>query len=247
MQNATIVRGLEEKMARIQGALKGDEPSIVYQPIYWLEPRRIVGLECLSRFSATTTRTPSQWFADAVEVGMAVPLELKAIRKALEGLPAVPDFFLAVNASTETILSGGLENVLADMETDCIVLEITEHTRVPDYNKLIRALEPLRRRSVRIAVDDVGAGFANMRHIISLHPELIKLDSSLIRSIDTDSSRRALVSAMVSFAKETGSQIVAEGVETANEINVLKALGITTAQGYLLARPVRLAIAARLL
>ncbi|MFM0406842.1 EAL domain-containing protein [Paraburkholderia dipogonis] len=247
MQNAAIVREREEKMARIQDVLNGDEPSIVYQPIYSLAPRRMVGLECLSRFSATPTREPSQWFADAVDVGMVVPLELKVIRKALEGLPTVPDVYLAVNASTETILSGGLEDVLADMETDRVVLEITEHACVPDYNKLIGALEPLRRRSVRIAVDDVGAGFANMQHIISLHPELIKLDSSLIRSIDTDSRRRALVSAMVSFAKETGTQIVAEGVETADELNVLKALGVTTAQGYFLARPVRLAIAARLL
>ncbi|MFM0095613.1 EAL domain-containing protein [Paraburkholderia nemoris] len=245
--NATLVREREATMARIQDVLKADEPSIVYQPIYSLDPRRVVGLECLSRFSVTPTRAPSQWFADAVKVGMAVPLELKAIRKALAGLAAVPDFYLAVNASPETILSGELEDVFADMETNRIVLEITEHACVPDYNKLIRALEPLRRRSVRIAVDDVGAGFANMRHVINLHPELIKLDSSLIRSIDVHSNRRALVSAMVSFANETGSTIVAEGVETADELNALKALGVTTAQGYFLARPMRLAIAARLL
>jgi EAL domain-containing protein (putative c-di-GMP-specific phosphodiesterase class I) len=247
VQNVTSVREHEEKMARIQAVLNGDEPSIVYQPIYSLAPRRMMGLECLSRFSATPTFAPSQWFADAFDVGMIVPLELKAIRKALAGLLVVPDCYLAVNASPETILSGELEAVFADMDSDRIVVEITESAYVPDYDKLIRALEPLRSRSVRIAVDDVGAGFANMRHIINLHPEFIKLDSSLIRGIDTDTRRRALVAAMVSFATETGSQIVAEGVETAKELDVLKSLGVTSAQGYFLARPVRLAIAARLL
>ncbi|RKT10710.1 EAL domain-containing protein (putative c-di-GMP-specific phosphodiesterase class I) [Paraburkholderia sp. RAU2J] len=247
MRNATLVREHEEKMARIQGVLRGDEPSIVYQPIYSLAPRRMVGLECLSRFSSTPARAPSQWFADAVEIGMAVPLELKAIRKALAEMSVGRDFYLAVNASPETILSGELEAVFADVETDRIVLEITESACVSNYEKLIQALEPLRSRSVRIAVDDVGAGFANMQHIINLHPEFIKLDSSLIRGIDTDARRRALVAAMVSFATETGSQIVAEGVETAEELDVLKSLGVTSAQGYFLARPVRAAIAARLL
>lgn len=245
MENAAIVREREEKIARIQSVLKGDEPSIVYQPIYSLAPRRMVGLECLSRFSVTPTA--SQWFSDAAEIGMAVPLELKTIRKALVEMPVGRDFYLAVNASPDTILSGELEAVFADMAPDRIVLEITESACIFDYEKLNQALEPLRSLSVRIAVDDVGAGFANMQHIINLHPELIKLDSSLIRSIDTDASRRALVAAMVSFATETGSHIVAEGVETAGELDVLKALGVPSAQGYFLARPVRRAIAARLL
>src|ERR1700733_8694371 len=110
MQNATVAQEREKKIARIQSVLKSDDPSIVYQPIYSLCPRRIVGLECLSRFSATPARATGEWFADAVEVGMAVPLELKAIGKALAGLPAVPDVYLAVNASPETILSGELED-----------------------------------------------------------------------------------------------------------------------------------------
>lgn len=127
MENVAIVREREEKIARIQSVLRGDDPSIVYQPIYSLATRRIVGMECLSLFSATPTRAASQWFADAVEIGMAMPLEPKAIRKALAAMPVGRNFYLVVNASPKTILSGELEAVFADMETDRIVLEITEY------------------------------------------------------------------------------------------------------------------------
>jgi predicted signal transduction protein with EAL and GGDEF domain len=95
----------------------------------------------------------------------------------------------------------------------------------------------LRALGVRIAIDDAGAGYASMRHILSIEPDLIKLDMSLTRGIDQDRKRRALASALIAFAHETRIDIVAEGVETAAELDTLRELGVRKVQGYFLARP----------
>lgn len=118
-----------------------------------------------------------------------------------------------------------------------IVLEITEHSTVQDYDKLEYTLRPLRARGMRLAVDDAGAGHSSFRHILRLQPEYIKLDISLTRNIDADPARRALAAALIGFASETGSELIAEGVETEAELATLRALGIHKAQGYLLGRP----------
>lgn len=126
------------------------------------------------------------------------------------------------------------------------MLEITEHAHVEDYNCLLQAIEPLRARGVRLAVDDAGAGYSSLQHILQLQPDLIKLDIGLTRSIDLDPARRALASALVSFARETGSHIIAEGVETASELAALRSIGVDKAQGYFLGRPMHLEAAVRL-
>lgn len=118
--------------------------------------------------------------------------------------------------------------------------ELTEHAAVADYVELSRALEPLRRNGMRIAVDDAGAGFSSLQHIVALVPDVIKLDMSLTRSVDTDAARRALAAALVFFSKETSSTIIAEGVETTGELEALIELGVHGAQGYLLGRPLDL-------
>ncbi|MDQ3570948.1 MAG: EAL domain-containing protein, partial [Actinomycetota bacterium] len=94
-----------------------------------------------------------------------------------------------------------------------------------------------RQRGLRVAVDDAGAGYASFRHILRLRPDIIKLDMALTRDIDRDPARRALAAALITFAENTGSTIVAEGVETAEELHALRQLGVTAAQGYYLGRP----------
>jgi EAL domain-containing protein (putative c-di-GMP-specific phosphodiesterase class I) len=118
-----------------------------------------------------------------------------------------------------------------------IVIEITEHTDVDDYEDLLRVLQPLRQRGIRLAIDDAGAGYSSLRHILNLRPDYIKLDIDLIRHIDIDPARRALASALIAFARDTDSTIIAEGVETASEFATLQALGVEQAQGYFLGRP----------
>jgi EAL domain-containing protein (putative c-di-GMP-specific phosphodiesterase class I) len=126
------------------------------------------------------------------------------------------------------------------------VLEITEHAVVSDYQELQSALVNLRRAGVRIAIDDAGAGFASMRHIVKLAPDMIKLDMSLTRGIDQDPALRAMASALIAFAQETRSTVIAEGVETAEELEALRHLGVHRVQGFLLGMPMELIEAQRM-
>jgi EAL domain-containing protein (putative c-di-GMP-specific phosphodiesterase class I) len=95
-------------------------------------------------------------------------------------------------------------------------------------------------------VDDAGAGYASLQHILQLQPDLIKLDMGLTRNVDFDPARRALAAALVAFARDTGSQIIAEGVETTCELEALRSIGVEKAQGYFLGRPMALDNAVKL-
>jgi len=114
---------------------------------------------------------------------------------------------------------------------------VTEHAPVDDYSALNDALSPLRTQGLRVAIDDAGAGFASLRHIVRLCPDLVKVDLTLIRNIDGDGVRRAVVTALAAFASQIGAKIVAEGVETAEELAALRAIGVRFAQGYHLGVP----------
>ena len=118
-----------------------------------------------------------------------------------------------------------------------LVLEITEHEEIRDYSSVAKVLAPLRERGLRLAVDDAGAGYASLRHILQLRPDIIKLDRSLIQNLDQDDTEFFLATALASFARSTGAEIIAEGVETEGELQALKELDVDLAQGYLLARP----------
>jgi EAL domain-containing protein (putative c-di-GMP-specific phosphodiesterase class I) len=144
-------------------------------------------------------------------------------------------------------LGADLLDLLSGLPAERIVLEITEHAHVEDYDALLCALEPLRKNGVRLAVDDAGAGYSGLQHILQIRPDFIKLDMALTRHIDLDPARRALASALVAFARDTGSRIIAEGVETASELNTLRGIGIEKAQGYFLGRPMPIGDAVKLL
>ncbi len=209
----------------------------VYQPIVDLGRCRVSGVEALARFPSEPP--PQQWFKDAERVGLRHELETAAVAAALTGLPTLPsDAYLSINVSPETLLrKRDLGRLLAAAPLERIVIEMTEHAAVDDYDQLNHALEPLRQAGARLAVDDAGAGFASLRHILRLTPEIIKLDISLTRGIDGDRPRRALSYALVAFARETRTTIVAEGIETGAELRALRDIGVTHGQGFLLARP----------
>lgn len=223
---------------RIRDTLDAERFTIVYQPIVHVAQHRIVGYEALTRFSAEPVRGPDVWFDEAAAVGLQELLELAVIRKALRGLSHFPaDTYLSLNVSPATLLGKSLEDVLADYPCERLMLEVTEHASVDDYSRVAAALKPLRERGLKLAVDDAGAGYASFRHILKLRPDVIKLDISLIRKIDCDAGCRALAAALIRFAEETGSKIVAEGVETTEELRALRELKVNKAQGYLLGRP----------
>jgi EAL domain-containing protein (putative c-di-GMP-specific phosphodiesterase class I) len=120
---------------------------------------------------------------------------------------------------------------------DRVVVEITEHSSIADYKPVRAAREQLRERGVRVAVDDAGSGYASLRHVLELAPDLIKIDRSLISGVDADPVRGSMVAAVLMFALQSGASVVAEGVETVAELDVLRELGVEHAQGYLIARP----------
>ena len=117
-----------------------------------------------------------------------------------------------------------------------IVLEITEHDPIDDYTTMVAGLRTIG-EGVRIAVDDAGAGYAGLRQILEMRPDVVKLDIALVHGIDGDPARRALASAMVAFAFDTGATVLAEGIETTDELETLRSLGVSLGQGFLLARP----------
>jgi len=241
-QDLKQVRARMTKHRQIFEVLQGFQPHIVYQPIFDAKTLAIGGWECLSRFThEDNPRTPDLWFQDAAEAGLGIDLEGRAIELALHGLAHFPDdIYLTLNCSPQLIFSGRLATLLHGHPAHRLVLEITEHAVINDYEHLHDALENLRRAGVRVAIDDAGAGFASMRHIVKLSPDMIKLDMSLTRGIDQDPTLRAMASALIAFARETGSTVIAEGVETAGELDALRGLGVNKVQGFLLGQPMEL-------
>ena len=232
---------------RIAAVLAADTLTILHQPIHDLRSGRPVGVECLARFADAKERGPDCWFNEAAAVGLGQDLELLAVRCALQTLPYVPaGCYVAVNVSPETVISGALRSLVGAVSRDRLVIEVTEHDAVSDYGALAAELLWLRDHA-RIAIDDVGSGYAGLRHIVDLRPDILKLDMSLTRQIDTDPARRALAHALVSFAREIGCTLVAEGIETEAERAVLARLDVPLAQGYLFSRPMPVVAAQQLL
>jgi EAL domain-containing protein (putative c-di-GMP-specific phosphodiesterase class I) len=249
-----IERGLadsklhREIRRRIEEILEGEGLTSVYQPLVDLETGKAVGFECLSRFPAVPQQGPEAWFAEAASAGLGIDLELRAVERAFKAFDVLPEHvYLAANVSPNAILSGKLAMLLGNHPLARVVLELTEHETITEYEKIAETLRPLRAGGVRIAVDDAGAGYASFRHILRLQPDYIKLDRSLISNIQTDPALRALATAFVRFASETRSKIVAEGVETREELEALRELGVKKAQGYYFSKPLPLSAALALI
>jgi EAL domain-containing protein (putative c-di-GMP-specific phosphodiesterase class I)/DNA-binding NarL/FixJ family response regulator len=228
---------LSEK--RIRGAIDAEDAfSMVYQPIFSLAGP-VVGAEALARFKGPPKHGPEHWFAEADEVGLRRELELAAMESGLSALPQLPgDIYLSLNASPNTLLSEAFRKlVLEHSDPKRIVIEVTEHAKIDDYDRLNAAFDRVREQGVRLAVDDAGAGFASLRHILRLAPDFIKLDRTLVDGIESDRSRQALAVGLISFAKRIDATIIAEGIEQVAEVEMLASLGVDYGQGFFLARP----------
>jgi len=227
----------QRREERIRRVLDDDLLHTVYQPICTLAGST-VGAEALARFRGPPSRGPLRWFAEADEVGLLRELELAAVRVALTALPDLPEHvFLSVNVSPGTLATPGFLRLIAGSDGARVVVEITEHARINDYERLGEALDAVRAFGVRVAIDDAGAGFASLRHILRLEPEFIKLDRTLIDGIEADRSRQALAAGLISFAEKIDATIVAEGIERPAEVEALSDLGVRYGQGYFFARP----------
>lgn len=223
---------------RIERALEPGGFSLVFQPIVDLQEDRQIGFEALTRFPDGPTRPPNLWFEEAHAVGLGVEMELAAVERALAHQPELPDgIHLAVNVGPAAMTSPSLPELLGRSDAERVVIELTEQVEIVDYTIITEAISSVRSIGARLAVDDTGAGVSSLAHILKLAPEWIKLDRTLTTGVDRDPVRRALSSSLVSFADETGAQIVAEGIETEGELDVLRGLGIRYGQGFYLRRP----------
>lgn len=229
------------KTERVRSLIDNDRLNLVFQPAFYAGSGHIAFFEALSRFDGEGEEPPSYWFGMAGEVGLSVALELCALMRAIEAIERIsPRASVSFNASPSLILSPEFADRLAHRPLGNFIVEITEHEVVSHYSELNEALAPLRKRGLRVAVDDMGAGYSSLRHILEIKPDIIKFDMSLVHDIDNDPAKRALVAALVSFSHETGSEIVAEGVEREGELKMLQSLGADIVQGFFLGAPTAL-------
>lgn len=222
---------------RILPVLDSTGLTIVLQPIVDLRTGRRVGAEALSRFPQEWGLGPDVVFEQAHSIGVGGELELLAVERAAASLEHVTGY-LAVNLSPGMIVDPRGQALLRGLPLERIVLEVSEHDPVGDYPGLCAAIEPLRARGMRLAIDDAGAGFSSLRHIVLMSPDIIKLDRSIVDGVSHDRVLTPLVRSLVQFAHESGATTVAEGVETCEDAQALVTLGVDLGQGWHFGRPV---------
>jgi EAL domain-containing protein (putative c-di-GMP-specific phosphodiesterase class I)/CheY-like chemotaxis protein len=207
----------------------------VFQPIVRVSDGAVVGYEALTRFDDGVSPEPR--FVAATELGLGLELELATITAAIAAERSLPgDGFVSLNISPAVALCGErLADALAPASRP-VVLELTEHDRVDDYGALRDALSRLTPH-VHVSIDDAGAGFASLRHVLELRPEFMKLDRSWIAGLDADPTRQALVCGLSHFSRATGCRLIAEGVERAGEASALQQFDVELGQGFLFGEP----------
>jgi EAL domain-containing protein (putative c-di-GMP-specific phosphodiesterase class I)/FixJ family two-component response regulator len=231
----TVVRRADDaRMLALERIIANREFAIHFQPVLELENLSVVGYEALARFDDGTP--PLTRFGEAGRLGLRAKLEAVTFVAAVEAARALPaEAWLSLNASARLLVLPEIRQAVARIGRR-IVVEVTEHERVDDYEQVTTALarfEP----GTQLAVDDAGAGYASLRHILMLHPDLIKLDREWVEAIEDDAARQALVAGLRHFAASLDAQLVAEGIETEHELATLRNIGVELGQGYLFARP----------
>ncbi len=209
---------------------------VAVQPIVDLGSGVRVGVEALSRFPAGWGLAPDLVFAEAHSIGLGHRLELLALERAAEHLDRIGGY-VAMNVSPATLLTPEFSALLAGLPLPRVLLELSEHDAVQDYEALAAVLDPLRARGLRLAIDDVGAGFSSLRHIVVTAPDVIKIDRSVVTGLGTDPVLTTLVRSLVTFGHGCGATVVAEGVETAADAVALHAAGVDLGQGWFFGRP----------
>ena len=215
-----IVYELDEQ--RRQERLRGDLMNLIeaanikiaLQPIIDVRSGDVLGVEALSRFPKPFG-PPDQTFAQAEAVGLGLELEELAVTEAWKVLTKLgPEQFLAINVSPSVLVElARRAQQYDDLSLKQVVVEITEQSVVDSYKILRDVLSPLRKQGLRISIDDAGAGYASLHHIVELRPDFIKVDRSLVDGLADDHARRVAVSAFVLLSLDLGATVVAEGVE----------------------------------
>jgi diguanylate cyclase (GGDEF)-like protein/PAS domain S-box-containing protein len=210
----------------------------VFQPLVALATGEVTGHEALSRFDHPTAQPPNAWFGQAHRFGLGSELEAKAISAALAAPGRPPQTFLSVNVSPTALASDQIQAALPP-SLQGVVIEITENELIRDDSAEREAIAEARARGALLAVDDAGSGYAGLKQLVRLTPDLIKVDRELVDGVHRDLSKAALLEAFVGYAARLGAQVCAEGVEDLADLDVLTELGLAYAQGFGIARPAR--------
>ncbi len=238
LESGRPATGLASTDAEQVERLLADENAIeiVFQPVIALATGRILGYEALSRFHTEPRRPTPAWFGQAHACGLGPELEAAAVRAALKPIGRAPGTHLAVNLSPSALASEAVREALPEDLTE-IIVEVTEHEAFTGNDELAEIVQDLRRRGARIALDDAGAGYAGLTHLLWLRPDIVKLDCDLTEAIHADPARMALIDSFVRFAKRVGATVCAEGIESFEDMRVLADLDCAWGQGYAIARP----------
>ncbi|NUT71537.1 EAL domain-containing protein [Pseudarthrobacter sp. C4D7] len=226
--------------SRISTLLQHQMLMTAFQPIYGLEGKTVVGAEALSRFVSDDGAAAELWFAEAAAVGLGANLEFSALGSAAAAAKDLPEnLYVSLNISPTSCLDARLPELFDHIELPIhrVVLELTEDIPEEEYLQFLSAINPLREKGLRIAVDDTHTGAGALSRMIHLRPDFLKVGRNVIGDIDKDGLQRALAACLVDFAESIGVTLVAEGIETVGELKVLTELGISAGQGYLLGRP----------
>jgi EAL domain-containing protein (putative c-di-GMP-specific phosphodiesterase class I) len=223
--------------ALIEETLRSGSHRAVFQPIVDLVTHRTVGYEALTRFDDGTR--PDLQFARARRVGLGHDLELVTTRRSLQESAALPsDAYVSVNVSASFLVeSSDLQSILRNFVERPVVLEITEHEEIDDYDAVRLTLLGLG-TNVSLAIDDVGSGYASLRHLLRLAPRIVKLDMEWTESMESEDNYVGAIVALTAMAERMGARLVTEGIETEAQLDLLRSLGVRYGQGYLLGRPV---------
>jgi EAL domain-containing protein (putative c-di-GMP-specific phosphodiesterase class I) len=227
-------------MSRISALLESQMLMTAFQPIYGLAEERVVGVEALSRFVSDDGAAAELWFAEAAAVGLGANLEFSALGSAAAAARDLPGhLYVSLNISPTSCLDPRLPELFEHIELPIsrVVLELTESISDEEYPQFISAVNPLREKGLRIAVDDTHSGAGALSRMVYLRPDFLKVGRNVIADVDNDGIQRALAAGLVDFAQQLGTTLIAEGIETVGELKVLTELGISAGQGYLLGRP----------
>ncbi len=234
------------RVERLRQIIAEEDVHTLVHPVLDLRDLSVIGYEALSRGpEGGEFERPDKLFAVAYDADLVLELERLCRRKALgtaAGLPS--DRLLFLNIEPEAVADPELRDamftsLLADvgMSPDRIVLELTERSAIDDFRTFRATLQYLRAMGFKVAVDDAGAGYGSLQCLAEVHPEWLKIDICLVRGIDSDEMRRQLVSSLVRFAEQMNVNLVAEGIETAEELATLREIGVAYGQGYIFGEP----------
>jgi EAL domain-containing protein (putative c-di-GMP-specific phosphodiesterase class I) len=219
-----------------------DDPSrhrLAFQPVADLQRGTVAGYEALSRFAGPPDAGPDVWFEAAGRLGLGAELDARVLERVVGLRPELPpNCFLTVNLDPNHLVTEPVQRALAAAPSLAgVVVELTEHRPVADYPMLVAAVAELRLRDAKLAVDDAGAGYAGLQHLMLLRPDLVKLDRALVAGCDRDPAKAALIEMLGRFTGQLDAWVLAEGIERMAELESLIRLRVPLAQGYLLGRP----------